>query len=101
MRRYNELLTRPRNADTDEYMIYVFNEKNKGGNGGLGDRLGGLITAMAFALRTNRIFLIHGDKSFEESFRPYASAAGDRKASEQLGRVGRMASFFPQEYDFQ
>ena len=56
-------------------------------NGGLGDRLGGLITAMAFALRTNRIFLIHGDKSFEESFRPYARPQAIESISEQLGRV--------------
>lgn len=66
-------MTRARNAELDEYTIYVFSEKNKGGNGGLGDRLGGLITAMAFALRTDRIFLIHGDKSFEDSFQPYVS----------------------------
>ena len=81
VRRYEDLMSKSRNKDTDEYMIYVFNEKNKGGNGGLGDRLGGLITAMAFALRTNRIFLMHGDKSFEESFRPYVGAADGSKHS--------------------
>ncbi|CAM6001888.1 unnamed protein product [Sphagnum balticum] len=55
-----------------DYVNYVFDD---GGNGGgLGDRLGGIITAYAFALRTNRSFYITSlDKSFYESFRPYYS----------------------------
>jgi hypothetical protein len=69
--RYKERMARERNSATDEYVIYVFSEKGHGGNGGLGDRLGGLITAIGFALRTNRILLVQGDKPFEESFRPY------------------------------
>ncbi len=71
--KYQERLMRPRNPDTDQYVIFSFSERNHGHNGGLGDRLGGLITAVAFALRTDRILLIAGDKPFEESFRPYVS----------------------------
>lgn len=55
----------------ENYVIYVFHEPNTGSGGGLGDRLGGLITAFAFAMRTNRTFLVTGDAAFEEGFRPY------------------------------
>lgn len=59
------------NPRTD-YVLYVFHEQGLGGgNGGLGDRLGGMITALAFALRTNRQFLILGDKPFTDAFQPY------------------------------
>ena len=54
-----------------QYVIFVFHETGMGGNGGLGDRLGGMITALAFALRTNRTFLIVGDRAFEDSFQPF------------------------------
>ena len=80
--KYQERLMRPRNPDTDQYVIFSFSERSHGHNGGLGDRLGGLITAVAFALRTDRILLIAGDKPFEESFRPYVS-----KSSFLHGRV--------------
>ena len=56
---------------TGDYLIFVYHEHGSGGNGGLGDRLAGMITALAFALRTRRTFLIVGDDSFEKSFRPY------------------------------
>lgn len=52
------------------YMIFVFHEAGIN-NGGLGDRLGGMVSAIAFALRTGRTLLIAGDKAFEESFEPY------------------------------
>lgn len=54
-----------------EYVIYVFHDRSLGHNGGLGDRLGGLVTAYAFALRTRRTLLIIGDKSFDDAFEPY------------------------------
>ena len=66
MNQFVDSLVNPRN----EYTIYVFNDGSTG-NGGLGDRLGGMITAMAFSLRTNRTMLILGDTSFNTAFRPY------------------------------
>ena len=57
-------------APSQRFMIFVFHEAGVS-NGGLGDRLGGMISAMAFALRTGRTLLISGDKAFEESFQPY------------------------------
>lgn len=68
---YQKRMMQTRNSDTDQYVIFSFSEKGHGHNGGLGDRLGGLITATAFALRTDRLLLIAGDRPFEESFRPY------------------------------
>eukprot|EP01038_Epipyxis_sp_PR26KG_P009806 gene9806-13196_t len=55
----------------DKYLIFVFHEPGQPSNGGLGDRLAGMITALAYAIRTNRTFLIVGDEAFEDSFRPY------------------------------
>jgi hypothetical protein len=66
VQQYYESLKNP----YDEYTIFVFHE-DKQYLGGLGDRFGGLINAMAFSLRTKRRLLISGDKSFEESFQPY------------------------------
>jgi len=57
-------------APTRRYVIFVFHE-NGGLNGGLGDRLGGMVSAVAFALRTGRTLLISGDKAFEEAFQPF------------------------------
>jgi hypothetical protein len=62
-----EFMEYPRN----DYLDYIFYDGKHSG-GGLGDRLGGLITAYAFAMRTNRTFLItSSDTSFIDSFRPY------------------------------
>ena len=57
-------------APARRYVIFVFHE-NGGLNGGLGDRLGGMVSAVAFALRTGRTLLISGDKAFDEAFQPY------------------------------
>eukprot|EP01040_Poterioochromonas_malhamensis_P010803 gene10803-11775_t len=57
-------------SSTNRYFIYVFSE-NGYSNGGLGDRLGGLVTAVAYALRYRRILLIQGDESFNKLFKPY------------------------------
>ena len=57
-------------SPAQRYVIFVFHEAG-GLNGGLGDRLGGMVSAIAFALRTGRTLLISGDKAFEESFQPY------------------------------
>ena len=58
-------------ASVNKYAIFVLHEKSY--LGGLGDRLGGLISAFSFALRTNRTFLIEADESFQHSFTPYHS----------------------------
>jgi hypothetical protein len=58
-------------SPTKRYTIFVFHEAGAGNNGGLGDRLGGMVSAVAFSIRTKRTLLITGDKAFEESFRPY------------------------------
>ena len=56
-------------ASVTRYAIFVLHERSY--LGGLGDRLGGLISAFSFAMRTKRTFLIEADKSFQESFTPY------------------------------
>lgn len=57
-------------APSQRFIIFVYHEAGVN-NGGLGDRLGGMISAIAYALRTGRTLLISGDKAFEESFQPY------------------------------
>ncbi len=74
--RFSNIMNRPLDPVTDRYVVYSYSEKGLGGNGGLGDRLGGLITAVAYAIRTDRRLLISGDKAFEDSFRPYVRSKG-------------------------
>jgi hypothetical protein len=64
---YLNSITKP----SGRYIIYVFHDQALGSQGGLGDRLGGMVSAMAYAMRTNRTLLIHADKSFEDAFQPY------------------------------
>ena len=52
------------------YVIFYFDGAGVN-NGGLGDRLAGLVTAFAFALRTRRTLLISGDRALNEAFEPY------------------------------
>ena len=66
---YSNRLKLHQHSVTDRYAIFVLHENSY--LGGLGDRLGGLVSAVAFALRTNRTFLVQGDGAFLESFRPY------------------------------
>jgi hypothetical protein len=73
--RWLELQRRPLDSIRDRYVVYSYSEKGLGSNGGLGDRLGGLISAIAYALRSDRRLLISGDKAFEDSFRPYVRAS--------------------------
>ena len=67
-----------------DYLIFVYHEHGSGGNGGLGDRLAGMITALAFALRTKRTFLIVGDDAFEKSFRPYFNPSNKTSTDSNL-----------------
>jgi len=64
---FHNMLLRP----FSDYLIFVYHEPGQSSNGGLGDRLAGMITALAFAIRSNRTFLVVGDESFEKSFGPY------------------------------
>lgn len=73
---YIENLRHPR----DEYLIFVFHERGHSG-GGLGDRLAGMLTGLAYALRTNRTFLVVGDEAFENAFKPYERASNASKYS--------------------
>jgi hypothetical protein len=54
----------------DKYYTFIFQESHLK-SGGLGDRIGGLLTAMGTALRTNRTLLITSENQFHELFRPY------------------------------
>ena len=76
-----------------DYLIFVYHEHGSGGNGGLGDRLAGMITALAFALRTRRTFLIVGDDSFEKSFRPYFNPSN--KTSKDSSLNPSWANWYP------
>lgn len=61
-----------------EYVAFVFHEhgQNSGAGGGLGDRLGGILTALAFAIRTNRKFILHSDDpELAQLFRPISLSA--------------------------
>ena len=54
----------------DKYYTFVFQDDHWR-NGGLGDRIGGLLTAVATSLRTDRQLLVTSSNKFHELFRPY------------------------------
>ena len=58
------------NARSRNYYTFMFQEPGLK-NGGLGDRIGGLLTAIGTSLRTNRTLLIESSNDFHELFRPY------------------------------
>jgi hypothetical protein len=67
-------------APSNRYIVF-FMYKEGVSNGGLGDRMSGLVSAMSFALRTNRTLLISGDAAFTEAFQPYHPNNDDGKRS--------------------
>lgn len=68
IQKYHSMLRAP----SKEYLIFVYHDTSHHvSNGGLGDRLAGLVTAFLYALRTNRNFLIEADAAFEHLFRPF------------------------------
>jgi len=78
----------------ENYVIYVFHEVGGGGGGGgLGDRLGGMITALAFALRTNRQFLVLGDAPFAQAFQPYQGSDGGNRTWSDWGWANWRSEF--------
>jgi hypothetical protein len=54
-----------------DVLIYSFYESKYKKSGGLGDRLAGMVSAIAFALRSDRTFLIQGDSTFSAAFKPF------------------------------
>ncbi len=54
----------------DRFIVFTYHEKGLR-NGGIGDRFGGLTTAVALSLRFNRTLLIKASNGFHQSFRPY------------------------------
>lgn len=53
-----------------KYYTFVFQDDHWK-NGGLGDRIGGLLTAIATSLRTDRQLLVTSSNRFHDLFRPY------------------------------
>ena len=64
-------------APSQRFLVYLFDEAGVD-NGGLGDRLAGMISAVAFAMRTGRTLLLSADKAFEDAFQPYHPNNGGR-----------------------
>lgn len=58
------------NPTTNRHVVFVFSEYHFK-NGGLGDRLGGVINAVSIALRYNRQILISSDNDLHKFLRPY------------------------------
>ena len=58
------------NPPTRNIIHFVFHEHGLR-NGGFGDRIAGLITATAMALRFNRTLVIESGNGFDKLFRPY------------------------------
>ncbi len=56
----------------DRYVTFIYQEPRLR-NGGLGDRVAGLLNAVAIALRTNRTLLIESQNNFHELFQPFHS----------------------------
>ncbi|RYG65297.1 hypothetical protein EON64_12225 [archaeon] len=73
VQKYYDLLDMP----GKKYVDFVFQE-GRLRNGGLGDRLAGMVTAMEFALRFDRILLVRSSTGFGELFEPYHGYGGSR-----------------------
>lgn len=76
IRERKQRLSRP--DEEKKYAIFIYDDGFKRAKkGGLGDRLGGLVTAFTWAMRTNRTFLIEADNSGLGKFLgPYPGGAG-------------------------
>ena len=66
VRKYINLLEYP----NGRYVVFVMHEAGLK-NGGLGDRIGGIVTAAAMSIRFNRTLLIKSSNGYDELFRPY------------------------------
>lgn len=54
----------------NRYLVFTYHENNFR-NGGIGDRIGGMISAFAMAQRFNRTLIIRSENGFSDAFRPY------------------------------
>ena len=68
VKRYVEMVEQ--NNEEGRFVTFVFNDINQV-TGGMGDKLAGLTTAAAVALRFNRTLLIRSDNEVHRLFRPY------------------------------
>jgi hypothetical protein len=70
-----------------EYVAFVYEQpgQNSGAGGGLGDRLGGMLTAIAYSIRTRRKLVIQADPSFIHLFRPMPASGKNATDSANWG----------------
>lgn len=61
----------------DKYVVYVFDQPGLK-NGGLGDRMAGLVAAISIALRFNRTLVIRSFSDLPKLFQPYHPLNFDR-----------------------
>ncbi len=54
----------------EKYLTFVYQQPGLR-NGGLGDRMGGLLSAVAMSIRFNRTLLIRSENEMHRLFRPY------------------------------
>jgi hypothetical protein len=64
--RFQQLLENP----NGKYIIFTYHDKYLR-NGGFGDRMGGLLTATALALKYNRTLIIKANNGMHDLFKPY------------------------------
>eukprot|EP00605_Chrysophyceae_sp_TOSAG23-4_P002970 GSChrysophyteH1.ASY1.ANO1.3272.1 assembled CDS len=71
---------------TDRYVTFIYHEPGLR-NGGLGDRISGVINAVGLALRFNRTLLIESQNGFHELFQPFHSTllSADGKGASKVG----------------
>ena len=79
--------------DSTKYAIAVFFE-NKVRQGGLGDKLAGVMNIIAYALRTGRVLLMQGDEGFEEAFHPKLRPSSSFSSSSSAGFSWKNRSHF-------
>lgn len=57
------------NNTNDQYLVFTFHDHGLR-NGGIGDRMGGLISATAMSIALNRTLVIRADNGFNDLFQP-------------------------------
>jgi hypothetical protein len=67
VKKYEDMMRHP----PEKFLWFVFEENGQSSTGGLGDRLAGLVTATAMALRFNRTLLIDSVDPFNSLFFPH------------------------------
>jgi hypothetical protein len=80
---HNSLLQQ---AQPQRFLVFVF-QQAKLRNGGLGDRLAGLVTAISLALRFNRTLLIQSEGHLDALFRPYSPSSSPVYSYKKTNKV--------------